>query len=287
MHTDRNTIRAMVRGAYDLQKLRIETGNRLVANFRAKLGLDENPEDTEGKKTIDALLVRYETITAGVVEVTRRRKYEYDGVISSYAELCLVSQYVDLIAREKRSFRDIEAALSGIPVYEQFLKNVPGCGPAMSGVIISELDPHAAKYPSSFWAYAGLDVAPDGRGRSSKSEHLIDVEYVATDGTTKIRKSLTHNRWLKTKLLAVLGPSFLRAGKGEFRDAYYNYKHRLENHPAHTEKTPLHRHNMAIRYSVKLFLQMLHAKWRELEGLPVSAPYSEAKLGLTHGRDAV
>ena len=32
-------IRVMVRGAYDLQKLRIQTGNRIVVNFKARVSL--------------------------------------------------------------------------------------------------------------------------------------------------------------------------------------------------------------------------------------------------------
>ena len=46
----------------------------------------------------------------------------------------------------------------------------------MAGVLISEFDIHRARYPSSMWKYAGLDVARDGRGRSRKAEHLVEVE---------------------------------------------------------------------------------------------------------------
>jgi hypothetical protein len=37
-NTQKAALRSMVRGSYDLQKLRIESGNRLVATFKAKLG---------------------------------------------------------------------------------------------------------------------------------------------------------------------------------------------------------------------------------------------------------
>jgi len=40
-----------------------------------------------------------------------------------------------------------------------------------------------------------------------------------------------------------------------------------------------HRHRMAIRYMVKMFLQDLYPVWRRLENLPVALPYAEAKLG--------
>jgi hypothetical protein len=41
-----------------------------------------------------------------------------------------------------------------------------------------------------------------------------------------------------------------------------------------------HRHQMAIRYIVKIFLIDLHVAWRQMEGLPLSQPYHVAKLGM-------
>jgi hypothetical protein len=45
-----------------------------------------------------------------------------------------------------------------------------------------------------------------------------------------------------------------------------------------------HIKNMSIRYMLKIFLLDLWSKWRELEGLPVSAPYEEDKLGIVHSK---
>lgn len=280
---DRQTIRMIVRGAYDIQKLRIETGNRLAANFRAKLGVEAGEKDDQPEKVLDSLEKRYRLITDDIVLVTRKRTFEYDGVISNYTELCLVGHYLDLRAKEVRLFRDLERALKDVPIWKHFLKGVKGCGPAMAGVLISEIDITKARYASSLWKFAGLDVAPDGRGRSRKAEHLEEVEYVNASGENATRRSITFNPFLKTKLVGVLGPAFLRAGESKYRTIYDEYKLRLENHPAHAEKTKGHRHNMAVRYMVKIFLVDLYAAWRTLEGLPVSDTYAEAKLGLKHG----
>jgi hypothetical protein len=133
--------------------------------------------------------------------------------------------------------------------------------------------------------YSGLDVAPDGRGRSRRKEHLVETEYVDSEGEIKTKKGITFNPFLKTKLIGVLGSSFLRS-KSKYADIYYNYKHRLENHKDHREKSKGHIHNMAVRYAVKRFLIDLHMKWRELEGLEVSQPYEVAKLGYNHGSPA-
>jgi hypothetical protein len=40
-----STIKTMVRGAYDIQQLRIQMGNRIVMNFKAKLGQEPSQPD--------------------------------------------------------------------------------------------------------------------------------------------------------------------------------------------------------------------------------------------------
>ncbi|MBI9082728.1 MAG: hypothetical protein JEZ11_03965 [Desulfobacterales bacterium] len=290
----RGELKTLVRGCYSIQKLRIQTGNRIVANFKAKMGLEpsqkEDELDKEGQALLKSLRLCYATITEGVVtdkfaaeKLPTRKKFRPEGVISSYTELVLVDQYMHLVQSEKRHFEHLKAILEDYPVWNEFLVDVKGIGPAMAGVLLSELDIFAAEYPSSFWAYAGLDVAEDGKGRSRRADHLIDVEYTAADGTIQIKKSITFNPFLKTKLMGVLSASFLRQkAKSPYSVAYYQYKNRIENMPAHAEKTKLHIHNMALRYAVKRFLVDFHMAWRKIEGLPVSVEYSAGKLGMTH-----
>ena len=174
---------------------------------------------------------------------------------------------------------------------------------------------------SSFWAYAGLDTTVvyvldeegnpildengvpltrrEGTGR--KKEHLIKVTYINKKGEEKVRDSLTYNAFLKTKLLGVLGPGFLKAVEpekdedGEFirneegkkiskpnyyAQIYFDYKNRLNNNPEHDGKTNGHKHNMAIRYMVKYFVQDFFIAWRLVEDLSIQKPYHEAKLGM-------
>ncbi len=170
----------------------------------------------------------------------------------------------------------------------------------MAGVIISEIDISKAKYPSSLWAYAGLDVGSDGQGRSRRKEHLVDRTYINKAGNEATRVGITFNPFLKTKLMGVLASSFLRVKDSPYADIYRAYKHRLENHPKygiandaarvaevkekddHKYAPKGHRHNMALRYMVKRFLVDLYNNWRRLEGLPVAPEYSEGKLGMKH-----
>lgn len=290
MNEQTANLRTMVRGAYDIQKMRIQMGNRIVGNFKAKLGqkpsASEEDLDAEGKEVLAKLRASYQKITEGIVKFPRPSTFKGDEIISTFTELCLISEYVELDEQEKKHFRRMEHVLSEFPIYNQFLCEVRGIGPAMAGVIISEIDIAKARHPSSLWKYAGLDVTPSGTGRSRKEDSLVEREYLAADGEMKMRRGITFNPFLKTKLMGVLSGSFIKANNPKYRAIYDGYKNRLENHPAHAEKSKGWRHNMALRYMIKQFLIELHMTWRALEGLEVSLPYHEAKLGIVHGGKA-
>lgn len=294
MTTDTNTIRPLVRGFYDQQKLRIESGNRLCAQFRSKLGLDtQQPEeeDEDAAEVLDAIRASYKKLTDGVKkELPAMKSFVGDELISSYTELCLVAQYMDLESREGTHLRRIEVIVQAHPLWEAFLKGVRGCGPAMAGVLLSEIDIARATYPSSLWQFSGYGVEADGRGTSKRSEHLHDVTYTTKAGETATRKGIRYNPWLKTKLY-VLATCMIKAGSS-YRAVYDGYKVRLENSQRHVankddaktwaEESKGHRHAAAMRYMVKRFLVDLYKAWRALEGLPIAPEYSEAKLGIVH-----
>ena len=301
----RESIRAIVRGVYDLQKMRIETGNRLVAAFKSKLGIQPGEKEEEAEKEVvdllDQIKISFDNITEGVLTIPTMKSFQIKleklkepTLISSYAELTLSAQYFQLLRDEQEQFKRLGDLVSEFPIWTHFLEGVRGVGPAMAGVIISEIDIHKAEYPSSLWAYAGLDVVQvtdentgeiRGEGRSRRAAHLIDLEYLDKDGNTATRKSITYNPWLKTKLMGVLGTIFVKqpADKSPYRKAYDDYKFRLANHPKWAERSKGHRHQAAIRYAVKRFLVDLYRVWRELENLPVAPEYAEAKLGMVHG----
>ena len=284
-------LRTLVRGIYNIQKLRIQMGNRIVGNFKVKLGqAPSEPEtilDKKGKALLEKLRTTYKKITDGITEQNPKKilptpkTFKKYGVIDTYTEFCLVSSYLRLEKEEKEQFKVLDGVLRKFPIYREYLEKVKGIGPAMGGVIISEIDITKAKYASSLWAYAGLDVADNGEGRSRKKAHLIDVEYINKEGKPDTKQGITFNPFLKTKLTGVLGGSF-NIHNPQYKSIYDNYKNRLINHPIHSTKTPKHLHKMANRYMIKLFLVDLYKAWRTLEGLPVSTPYAEGKLGLKH-----
>lgn len=305
-------IRPVVRGAYDIQKIRIQTGNRVAANFRARLGQAPSERadealDADKLELLADLKRRHRRITDAIIGHKRRGRrgatteevgvsageFPGDELISTFTDYALVSSYVELESVEEEHFKRLGRALEEVPIWREFLSKVRGVGPAMGGVIVSEID-ISHPYVSSLWAYAGLDVGPDGRGRSRRREHLVRRKYVDRDGADAERDSITYNPFLKTKLMGVLGPSFLRLAS-PYADHYYSYRHRIETDPARVmvdapavgtgapnEWSKMRRHRAATRYMVKRFLADLYVAWRTLEGLPVTEEYSVAKQGHAH-----
>lgn len=216
---NRELLRTYVSSAYDLQDMRVQLGNRLVANFKSKLGqkpgmTEEELEKLE-KDILDKLRASHKRLADAMPK--RMKDFKGDELITEYAEYTMVNSYMHQLTVEEDHFAAMKHILQEFPIYTEFLSKVKGIGPAMAGVIVSEFDPHKAEYPSSFWRYAGLDVGDDGRGRSRKAEHLIDREYEPKGWKAgqplATRKSITFNPFLKTKLIGVMGPSFIKASR--------------------------------------------------------------------------
>lgn len=288
-------IRPIVRGVYDLQKTRIAVGNRIGASFRAKLGLapgqSKQEADAEAQKMLDEIARDYKLVCQGYAErgeTVTSRNFAQFGHLESYVEFELVRDFHELLANETSYFGTLKRFIERERLWQEYLVDVRGVGPAITGVLLSEVDIYPARYASSLWALAGLDVAPDGRGRSRRKEHLVKRAYTNKEGKEEMRDSITFNPLLKTKLIGVLGPSFLKqpADACPYRRIYDDYKHRLEHHATWCETSKGHRHNAAVRYMIKMFLLDLWRAWRTMEGLPIPDPYREAKLGLPPHRRA-
>ncbi len=198
-----SSVRQLVTGIYDLQKLRIQTGNRIVQQFRHKLGLsssDKEEDDKAAAEMLAAIRKEYDRLTDGLLDSGKRmarvNAFTSDGLVTNEVEFAHVEMYMFLLDKEKKAFASLERFLKDVPIFATFLSKVGGCGPAMAGAIICCLDPHKARNVSSFWRYAGLDVGPDGKGRSMRAEHLVDREFIGRDGEKSVRKGITFNKWL-------------------------------------------------------------------------------------------
>lgn len=137
------------------------------------------------------------------------------------------------------------------------------------------------------WAQVFEDVETGAEyvGEVMRSEHgrrkgdVEMYEYIDKNGETKLKRGITYNPKLKTKIVEVLTRGVIMAGDPVYSKIYYDYKNRLARSEEHKGKTLMHRERMARRYLAKQFLRNLWVSWREYEGLEVDAPYEVAKLG--------
>ena len=284
-------IRSLVGGVYDIQKLRIATGNRIVASMRPDLV--KSLSDAEGVEEVHVLkdiLAEYRNITdyfvntcnsKGSIEKAINSVTPTPDYVKTKVEYALVQSYERLVDAEAGLNRAVTVYVKQHPMWGLFFEGVKGCGPMMAAVCIAYLDPYQARHCSSFWKYCGLDVVTNDKGEQvgRQKYHTVMVEY-----TDKATRSITYNPFVKTKLLGVLAGSFLKAGADtKYAKIYYDYKNRITQRDA--DISPIVAHRRASRYAVKMFLRDLWVAWRTYEGLEVSEPYEVAKLGMKPHHD--
>lgn len=154
-------------------------------------------------------------------------------------------------AEELRYKNLIMQQVGDFEIYTEFLMDVKGIGPITAAMLIAYLDPYCAPTPSSFYRYAGLTP----------------------------KKETKFNRKLKTKLIGVIGESFLKSSS-PYKKFYDDYKNRKTYSAQALSKS--HIHQMSIRYMVKMFLYDLWVEWRTQEDLETRALYAEEYLNRKH-----
>lgn len=168
-------LRTLIDNVYDLQSTRIAAGNRLVASLR-QMGIiaaknpeglnlsaqavgksgDQGEEDSKDKeqKENDKLLIKiideYELVSNIYAERFGNRGHIQKAldVIGSDAvyirtELTynMVSIFLRLLKTEQAMLDVCSKEVKKHPLWNAFFKDIKGCGPLMSAVCISYLDP--------------------------------------------------------------------------------------------------------------------------------------------------
>lgn len=293
-NTNKNIIRISIRSLYAMQKLRIQQGNRIFQCFRHRLGITSSESEEElspeAAEVLSIMRMEYKRVTDGIKRFTKGKPID-SKLFDSYAELYLMQSYERQLEAEACHENVVKDELSRHRIYKDFLSGVKGVGTLMAGVMLSEIDITKCHTMSALYKYCGLDVVLRvdeetgeivGEGRSRKKHHLEKKTYINRDGEEVETVGITFNPFLKTKMVGVLGSSFMKQKDSKYRTIYDNYKFRLQNSPEHKDKTKGHIHAMATRYMVKLFLADLWTQWRTYEGLPVRPSYAEEKLGIVH-----
>jgi len=252
-------IRFLVEQYYDVQKLRVEAFNRVVAYVKSQCLTETHQKSASHTicETQADSAVKPSTIAYSMV----KSKIKQPKEISE-----LIWYHNSLHETEKQLAKRLDAWSKHHPLRINFLSRIQGIGPILSSALIAWLSPiERFANISKLWSYCGM--APgQKRKRGAK---------------------LNYNPHLKT-LMWKIASSFekQKAEKSRYRRIYDEkkqyYLNRDDLKRAIDEKkkgAKLHVRLMAMRYTAKRFLADLWLFWRRLEGLPVTEPYAIGVMG--------
>ena len=134
-----------------------------------------------------------------------------------FRSMQLIESYERLVESENVHEKIIAWELDKEPLWTEWMIDIRGLGPKMAGVILTEIDITKCDSISALWKYCGLDVVVDaetgeGQGRTRRPHHLVDKVYTNKDGVETHTKGISFNPTLKTKMVGVLGGSFIKQG---------------------------------------------------------------------------
>lgn len=265
---DKQILKIAAKNRASYQKMRIALGNRL--------GIKANGEEQD---------------------VSPREFTPEDAMFLQY-------MYEDSKKKEDDLEKFLKKVLKRFPVYTQWLKEVKGVGTIGAAWLISEIDIYKASNVSKIWQFAGLNpnLVPGKKWVRDAQNRPKEIEIT----NTMIRGDrLTggfiapYNQDLKRQVVGVMANDFLRSQSDYALNFYYPTVHRLENSDRKINEESLpkdkrknetwaetskgRRAITAKRKMMKEFLKDFYVAWREIEGLPVRAPYKEEYLGRVHG----
>lgn len=179
-------------------------------------------------------------------------------------------KFVDSMTKKLKNLEDewvghLKKCIKKHPVYNRWLVNVSGIGPALTGDLLSEYKVEKVYYIGQLFQYAGI-VGNTRRVKGEKAKC---------------------NVYLKKRLLGVLPGSFLNA-RSPYAVVYYQariqYLQRWINSDEEGRKNLSlgHQHMMANRKMVQQFIKDYYVAFRTIMDIPVIKSYEEEKLGMVH-----
>lgn len=238
-------ISQLVENFYDIQKIRIESFNRIVAWIK------EN-EEAAKKNIVEQL---QEKDAEEVMQLLENKKYSIVARSACKGELKL-KEVEDVIwfhnrlqETEKELGKRLDSWSENFQIRKAFLEDVKGIGPIFSSGIIALIGP-ISRFDniSKLWAYCGL----------SPTSKRVKGEKLNYNPKLKLMCWKLWNSFVKFDCFG--------------RKIFLEKKKYCED--KHPDWTKGHQHAWAGRKTVKLFLGALWMKWRQLEGLSVTSPYA-------------
>ena len=280
-------IRFLVENYYDVQKLRIEAFNRLVA-FAGSHSSCETPRDTasEDKTVTQQRSASHPSIGTQRAKASQNQCGPHranadvkpseianrmlKGLIETPKEIDdLVWYHNRLYKTEKQLVKRLEAWSKAHPLRINFLSRIQGIGPILSSALIAWLEPiDRFSNISKLWKYCGL--AP---GQKRKRGQKLDYNPRLKTLMWKVASSFEKQKAEK---------SFYRRIYQLKKTYYLNREDLAKAIDDKTKGAKLHVRLMSMRFTVKRFLADLWLFWTELEGREPTQPYIHTIKGHTN-----
>ena len=146
------------------------------------------------------------------------------------------------------------------PAVWDWVTSIRGLGEGgLAAQLIAQID-DIGKFSnvSKLWRFAGLAVINGKAERNQPGEK-------------------SHKNGRLRAVCYLISEQFIKQQTPLYVDIYYQEKarlHELHPEPEGKQYTDGHLHNMAMRKTVKIFMQHLWLIWRQAEGLPITMPYA-------------
>lgn len=246
-------------------------------------------------------LMNFATRTAAPVK--DRKIKETGEVLPTRAPPSLILDALAAAETAKKEANRLETRMlklmRGIPIYDEFLSQVDGCGAVVAAYIVSMVRIERANNVSQLIRYCGFGTGADG-----KSERRLTGPKWQPDGTFDPNAGGTPNQELKIRLVQMfcLGMRMNCVRKGEngqpsvqIKENKYVKRWLEAKHSALTIPNPRLGRLMGDgeadakgrRKATDLFLWDLYVMWRTLEGLTIRPDKYSAIRGHYHnGQEA-
>jgi|APSaa5957512622_1039677.scaffolds.fasta_scaffold50010_1 transposase len=185
-------------------------------------------------------------------------KFPEGGIEKAFADLKANDVILQaLIKEETARDRELLKALQILPVYQQILKPIEGCGPAIASRIIAAVQdvrrfPTAAKLK----AFCGVHLLTDGRFPRRRHGELANWQPEARQALYLLGEQF--NKWRPN---SAWGKKF-REYKIHFRTVHPEIETNDNNKKKYTDG---HIHKMATWRTLTKFVEFLYKEWWRLE----------------------
>lgn len=149
--SQKQTIRTLTDLFYDIQKLRVAAGNRIVAAVTnsntevASSDSESEEEQDDASSVLKQLISEFELITSKTAELGKKRVT--DAIIhtcnlpgiTTTLQYDMVRTFIMLYKVEQDHSKSISKFVQSTPLWEAFFKDVKGCGFMMAAVCMAYL----------------------------------------------------------------------------------------------------------------------------------------------------